>query len=127
MSARQRHWNAYTMAEGRRADAVLGRLAGEALEQARDVAAESCRIARNGAADADLRLTAIEDLLALARRGVPVRGLPEATSHLSRWLREVAADPWQRPVVRIRAMQFLLAGSVLGWWPAPLFKLEQLS
>jgi hypothetical protein len=120
-----RHWTtSRVMAEARRDDCNLGKPEGEALALAREVAAESCRIARNGATDTDLRLIAVEDMLALTRRRVPINGLSAATPHLSRWLREVAADPWQKPVDRIRATQFLLAGAVLGWWAPPRIKLE---
>jgi hypothetical protein len=115
------------MAEARRDDRIFGKPEGEALEIAREVAADACRIARNGATDTDLRLIAVDDMLALARRRVPIAGLSAATPHLAQWLREVAADPWQKPVHRTKAAQFLLAGAVLGWWPAPLFKMENFN
>ena len=116
--------NSRLAAEAQREDSILGTLSGDALEQARKTATECLRIACNGATDTDLRLTAVEDMLALVRRNVSVRGLAAATPHIAQWLGVVAADPWQRPIDRIRAAQFLLAGAVLGWWAAPHFKLE---
>lgn len=116
--------NSRLASEAQREDGILGTLSGDALEQARKTAAECLCIARNTGADPDLRLNAIDDMLALARRNVSVRGLAAATPHIARWLGEVAADPWQRPMDRIRAAQFLLAGAVLGWWTAPRITLE---
>jgi len=121
-----RCWTSHAIADARREDAIFGKLQGEALERAGEIAAESLRIARNSGADTDLRLIAVEDMLTLARRGVPIRDVLNTAPRLARWLGEVAADPRRKPMDRIRAAEFLLAGSVLGWWTAPHIILENV-